>query len=177
MSAKTDESHTAFLRLYSANEPSLRGFVRSLLPTREDAREVMQEVALVLWRKFGELASEDDFRAWAFTVARYEVLAWRRDKARDRLVFDDDTLQRIAEKSSSLADHLDARREALEHCLAKLPDDQRELVRRAYAPETRMDQLARQLGRTAMSLYKSLHRIRMTLVECTRRVLAPEEFS
>ncbi|HYR59335.1 MAG TPA: sigma factor [Chthoniobacteraceae bacterium] len=71
-----------FLRLYSEHEPPLRGFVRSLVPTRDDAREVMHEVAATLWRKFGELADCADFRRWAFGVARMEVMAWRRDRAR-----------------------------------------------------------------------------------------------
>ena len=48
--------HDLFLRLYTEHEPSLRGFVRSLLPSREDAREVMQDLAVALWRKFETLA-------------------------------------------------------------------------------------------------------------------------
>jgi hypothetical protein len=39
----------------------------------------------------------------------------------------------------------------------------------------RIDQLAAQQGRSAMALYKTLHRIRLALVECTRAVLAREE--
>ena len=54
--------HDQFLRLFTTHEPAVRGFVRSLLPTREDAHEVMQEVALVLWRKFGDYATGEDFR-------------------------------------------------------------------------------------------------------------------
>ena len=38
----------------------------------------------------------------------------------------------------------------------------------------RIDELAAKLGRTAMALYKSLHRIRMTLIDCTRRELGKE---
>ena len=63
------ERHDLFLRLYVQHEEALRGFVRSLVPTLEDAREVMQEVAAVLWRKFEEISSPDDFRRWAFGVA------------------------------------------------------------------------------------------------------------
>jgi RNA polymerase sigma-70 factor (ECF subfamily) len=48
-------------------------------------------------------------------------------------------------------------------------------VQTAYAPGVKIDNLAAQLGRTAMALYKSLHRIRLTLMDCTRRVLASEE--
>ena len=163
-----------FLRLYSEHEPSVRGFVRSLVPTREDAREVMQEVAVVLWRKFGDLASAAEFRPWAFGVARMEVMAWRRDRTRDRHFFGEDAMALIAEQSVQTSQQLDAQHEALEECVGKLPTEQRALVREAYASGTRIDQLAARQGRSAMALYKTLHRIRLALVECTRAVLARE---
>ncbi len=163
-----------FLRLYSEHEPSLRGFVRSLVPTREDAREVMQEVAVALWRKFGELANAAEFRPWAFGMARMEVMAWRRDRGRDRHFFGEDAMAIIAEQSEQVSRQLDAQREALEECVGKLPDDQRALVSAAYAPGARIDRLAAGQGRSAMALYKMLHRIRLALIDCTRAVLARE---
>jgi RNA polymerase sigma-70 factor (ECF subfamily) len=163
-----------FLRLHAEHEPSLHGFVRSLVPTRDDAREVMQEVAVALWRKFGDLASPADFRKWAFGVARMEVMAWRRDRGRDRHLFGEDAMAIIAEQAEKMTGQLDAQHEALEECLGKLPADQHTLVRAAYAPGTRMDHLAAQQGRTAMALYKTLHRIRLALIECTRAVLSRE---
>ena len=168
-----EASHDRFLRLFTANDAAIRGFVRSLVPSRQDADDVMQEVAVVLWKKFSELPDED-FRRWSFGVARYAVLAWRRDKARDRHVFGDDTLDLLAGEAESTAAADEARREALENCLTKLPNDQRELVRKAYEPGTRIDEMAKALGRTAMALYKSLHRIRLTLIECTRQELGKE---
>ena len=41
-------SHERFLTLFTANEPAIRAFVRRLVPTRQDAADVMQGVALVL---------------------------------------------------------------------------------------------------------------------------------
>lgn len=160
-----------FVRLYSEHEPSLHGFVRSLVPTRDDAREVMQEVAVALWRKFGDLSNASDFRKWAFGVARMEVLAWRRDRGRDRHVFGEEALTIIAEQSEKKSRQFDAQHDALEECLGKLPTDQRALVCAAYAPGVRMDHLATKHGRSAMALYKTLHRIRLALVDCTRAAL------
>ncbi len=166
--------HDQFLRLFSANEPAIHGFVRSLLPTREDAREVMQEVAVVLWRKFSGFTGDEDFRKWAFGVARYEVLAYARDKARDRHVFDDDLLQNLAEEAAESMEMREAQREALERCLAKLGAPQRSLLLNAYEPGARIDRLAVARGQTAMALYKILHRLRLVLVTCTQRDLAEQ---
>lgn len=166
--------HDQFLRLFSANEPAIRGFVRSLLPTREDAREVMQEVAVVLWRKFASFPADEDFRKWAFGVARYEVLAYARDKARDRHVFDNDLLQTLATEEVEVADRRDAQREALERCLAKLGPPQRTLVLQAYEPGAHIGRLATARGQTTMAVYKLLHRLRLALVACTQRDLAQQ---
>jgi RNA polymerase sigma-70 factor (ECF subfamily) len=168
------EQHDQFLRLYTEHEPALRAFVRSLLPTREDAREVMQEVAVVLWRKFDQCSRPEEFRKWAFGVARLEVLTWKRDRARDRLMFDEELLGTLAVEAVGMSDRMEAQFAALEDCLAKLPQEQRTLVTAAYAPNARIDRLAGQRGQTAMALYKALHRIRLTLIECTRRALAGE---
>lgn len=159
--------HDSFLRLYVQNEEALRGFVRSLVPTLDDAREVMQEVAVVLWKKFDKISSTDDFRPWAFGVARLEALQYLRKKGRDRHVFSDQALDFLAAKAESNADNWEDERKALEACLNKLPKEQRDLVEQAYAPATRIDELAESMGRTAMSLYKALHRIRTALISCT----------
>lgn len=174
MPSPDDSRHELFLRLFTANEAALRGFVRALVPTRADANDVMQETAIVLWRKFGEFATGDDFRRWAFGVARMKVLSWQRDAARDRHVFGEDTTALLAGEAETRANDMEAQREALHTCIEKLPNDQRRLVDAAYAPGVRIEQLALRTGQTAMALYKKLHRIRMTLVECTRRVLTSE---
>ncbi|MBI5818391.1 MAG: sigma-70 family RNA polymerase sigma factor [Verrucomicrobia bacterium] len=177
MTSTDDLRHDQFLRLFTANEPALRAFVRSLVPTLADANDVMQEVAIVLWRKYGECATGEDFRRWAFGVAKFKVLSWQRDRGRDRHVFQEDLTDLLASEAVARSDRLEAQREALRLCLQKLPPEQRHLVDSAYAPDTRMDELARRAGQTAMALYKRLHRIRMALVECTRGVLMKEGWS
>ena len=167
-------SHERFLTLFTVNEPAIRAFVRRLVPTRHDAADVMQGVALVLWRKFPALEESDQFRKWAFGVARYETLAWLRDKARDRLVLADDVLDTVAHESAQIENRLSAQREALECCLEKLPDEQRTLILAAYAPDVPIQDVAERSGRTVAAFYQWLHRMRVRLLECTRRTLQGE---
>jgi RNA polymerase sigma-70 factor (ECF subfamily) len=169
--------HDRFLRLFMEHEESLRVFVRSLLFTHDEEREVMQEVAVVLWRKFDAGMDSPSFCRWAFGVARMEALAFRRDRARDRHTFGDDVFELLGRTILEQTDVLEGERRALGICLQKLPEDQRRLVQASYAPGVKMDELAARLGRTAMALYKTLHRIRLTLMDCTRRVLASEELT
>lgn len=168
------ERHDLFLRLYVEHEEALKAFVRTLVPTRDDAREVMQEVAVVLWRRFEELKDLADFRRWAFGVAKMKALAFARDRMRDRLVFDADVMDLLAAEVTKEADDFEAERVALDECLGKLEAAQRRLLEAAYAPGVRMDELAASLGRSPMSFYKALHRIRLALMDCTQRVLKRE---
>lgn len=164
--------HDRFLRMYAENELALHTFVRSLLPTRQEASEVMQEVIVALWQGF---SSAQDFRPWAFGVARNMARLHLRRRVRDRHIFDDELVNRLADLAVMQEPQHLSEREALERCLQKLPAAQKELVLAAYTKGTRMDDLATRRGQTPMSLYKVLHRIRQTLLDCVERTLAREE--
>jgi RNA polymerase sigma-70 factor (ECF subfamily) len=175
MDAQSQDQNEDFLRLYIEHEEALCGFVRSLVITREDAREVIQETAAVLWRKFNELDSPAYFRRWAFGVARFEALSYRRDRARDRHVFGDHliSLLELEAEETSQQDRQEER--ALQSCLSKLTKRQRTLLEGAYSPGIRIDELAKASGRTPMSLYKTIHRIRTNLAGCIETFLNREE--
>lgn len=169
-----DLRHRQFLRAYTVHESAVRAFVRRLVPTRADADDVMQDVSLVLWEKYATFRDGADFRAWAFGVARFEVLAWTRDKRRDRLVLDDHVVQQIAEESLAAEPRLERQREALDGCLQKLDVPQRDLLLRAYAPESRIHELAPSSGRSVPGFYQWLHRMRRLLQDCIRKQLGLE---
>src|SRR5215210_6956871 len=99
MSPDEKQQHQRFLRAFTTHEPAIRAFVRRLVPTRADADDVLQEVAIVLWEKFAEFRVGGDFKAWACGVARFKALAWLRDKGRDRLVLAGDVVELIASES------------------------------------------------------------------------------
>ena len=171
MPQSLDLQHTNFLSLYAQHEAALHVFVRSMLSNRQEADEVMQLVVLVLWSKFDQA---QDFKKWAFGVARLEVLRFLQSRKRDRHVFDEDLLHRLADRAAIHEPQVTTRREALDGCLKKLPATQRELVLTAYTKGTRMDELATRRSQTPMSLYKLLHRIRQALLDCVERTLAEE---
>jgi len=175
MGESQSHNYDQFLRLYTEHEPVLRAFVRRLVPKRSDAADVMQEVALVLWRKFDPLLQKEDFCRWAFGVARYETLAWLRDKARDRHVFSEDLLQTFADESIKAESYLSAQREALERCLNKMTDKDRRLMLAAYSEGALIRDIARRSGRSIVGFYQWLHRMRLRLLNCTRSILATED--
>lgn len=174
MSPTENERHRRFLRSFTAHEPAVRAHVRRLVPARADADDIMQEISVVLWEKFDSLLEPAAFKAWAFGVARFEVLAWLRDRGRDRLVLDEEVITKIAEETTAIEPLLERQREALEHCMKKVPEDQRALLLQAYQPETSIQTVAQGSGRTVPGFYQWLHRMRQKLLDCIRRALTQE---
>lgn len=168
------DRHAEFLRAFAAHEPAVRAYARRLVPTRSDADDVMQEVAVVLWEKFDEFREGGDFKAWACGIARYKALAWLRDKGRDRLVLDSDVVEMIAEQSMASEPQLQQQREALETCLEKVAPAERELIARAYEPDAKIREVAQTSGRSVGGFYQWLYRVRQMLLDCVKRKLTPE---
>ena len=170
-----DQRYETFVARLTHHEPDLRRFVRSLLPTWTDADEVMQQTAIVAWRKFDHYDPQTNFMKWVCVIARFEALAYRRKMARDRLVFREDVLELMADEGIEELDQRKSEHEALESCLQALPEKQRKLVTVAYTPGVRVKDVAEQAGSTAAAFYMRLKRIRQQLTECVETKLGSLE--
>ncbi|MBU4399981.1 MAG: HTH domain-containing protein [Planctomycetes bacterium] len=183
-----------FVSLFAQVHDNLFAYVFSLLPRWSDAEDVFQQTSLVLWRKFGsfepaakkgtgpicrngpEGASHklapspfspgSDFLAWACRVAFFEVQNFRRTAGRDRLMFDNDLVEQLAEERDVSPQRGGRRRDFLMDCIAKLSEKQRDLLQHAYEGETTIRQLAEQLHRSPQTIYNRLNLIRRELFEC-----------
>lgn len=164
----TDARYEAFVALFARHEADLRCFVRSLLPTWHDADEVVQQSALVIWRKFDQFHSGtgEDFMKWACVIARFEALAYRRKMARDRLVFREDLFELLADEGAEEIEQRQREYEALETCLQALPEKHRQLLTLAYTPGVKVKELAEQAGSTSAAFYMRLNRLRRDLLRC-----------
>ncbi len=167
------ELYESFVQLFARHEPALRSFVRLLVPTWYDLDEVIQQTCIVLWRKYGEFEPGTDFLSWACTVARFEVLKYRRGRARDRHIFGQELIELLADEGVQEAARRERERRALDLCIEHLQPRHRELIQQCYSGVSIKD-VAESLGRSATSLYKALNRIRQALLECIERTLAQE---
>lgn len=174
MDSGSRTQHQRFLRLFTTHEPAIRAFVRRLVPSRTDADDILQEVAIVLWEKFDEFRDGGDFMAWACGIARFKVLAWLRDRGRDRLVLDSDVVEILAVQSLEHEPVLQQQREVLETCLKAVPPAERSLLARAYQPGAVIRDIAEASGRSVAGFYQWLYRMRQMLLECVKRRLTPE---
>ena len=170
-----DSRYEGFVSCFTRHEQDLRRFIRSLLPTWTDTDEVVQQTAIVIWRKFDQYDPETNFMKWACVIARFEALAYRRKMARDRHVFREEVLELMAEEA---IEELDTRRtefEVLESCLRELPEKQRQFLILAYSPGIKIKELAEEAGSSAAAFYMRLKRLRKQLMECVETKTQPAE--
>lgn len=176
-----EQRYSEFVALLARHDLSIRRFVRSLLPSRDGVDDVVQDTALECWKKFSEFKPEsredsvEEFVRWACVIARYKAMSWQRDKARDRLVFRERVIERLAQAAMDNLDQRDVEQSAIESCLGELPDEQRRLVLSVHSPGESVAAIAEETGEAARRLYNKVNVLRKRLLECVQRRIATED--
>jgi RNA polymerase sigma-70 factor, ECF subfamily len=163
-----------FLLLLTSHQSTLYAAITALLGGVEGAQDVLQETNIVLLEKAGEYDAARPFAPWALAFARFQVMAWRKRQARDRLVLDDDLIAVLADRMATDSASPGRRLDALEKCLNKLPADSRKIVDARYVQGNPVQEIAARLGRSVNVVSVTLFRIRKALLDCVRATLAAE---
>lgn len=172
---KPDAGSEDFAVQIAAIQPRLYGFILKRLADREQTLEVLQRTNLVLCRKAAEFQHGSSFAAWAFTIAKFQVMAWRKSEGASRLVFSDNVLDLLDRSADDEASAVDCRLPILKRCLERLRDQDRDLVQRRYRDAEAMEALARSLTKSVDAIGMRLLRIRQQLAECVQTQLKQEE--
>ncbi len=156
-----------FVSLLTEHQADLWAYIISQLPGSPDVGDILQKTNLVLWTKQKQFKAGTNFRAWAFTIARFEVLAHlKKNKRGSWLVFNDDLLETIAEEAPKAIPESTLRLQLLESCMEKLQPTHRSLLSHRYQSKDSLDSYAKQCGRSVSSLSVTLHRVRAKLKDC-----------
>ena len=158
--------------LLKAMQPRLYGFILKRLADRDQTLEVLQRTNLVIWQKAADYRPGTSFEAWTFTIARFQVMAWRKNLARNRLVFSDTVYEQIdgkAERSSEVND--DARVDALKDCVKQLNLDESKLLEQRYQEDLPVTTIASAMNVSLDVIGMRLSRIRKKLGVCIERRL------
>lgn len=101
--AAADEEPLRFTRLFVADQAAFRGFLLSLVHDPHAVDDLLQELAVRLWRRFADYDAGRPFVAWGIGFARLVAFEWRRRQARLPVAVDDSTLQALAELAAERA--------------------------------------------------------------------------
>lgn len=163
-----------FVGQLTKNQGRIRAFIVTLMPGSPDVGDVLQETNLTLWKSRERFRLGTNFPAWAFKVARLEVLHYRarmkRAKRNDGILLSEELMDLIVEDIPESGDY-EVYLKALESCKSKLSKEQRELLEIRYHSDCSLEQFGQQTGRKASVLRVTLLRIRTALRLCIEQSL------
>lgn len=165
-SADTTIKQTRFAEVYITNQERLRGYVYTLVANWNDAEEVFQRTSLCLWRKWEQFDQDRDFLPWAFGIARLEAKRFLSERSRQQRMLSDSAMEALDVAIVDNTDALEERLAALEHCVKKLPAQQRSMLWTSYKNSVSIEQVGELFGLSANAVYKRLRKIREQLHRC-----------
>jgi RNA polymerase sigma-70 factor, ECF subfamily len=167
----------AFGKLVRHYEWAVRAWITARCPAGADADEVAQVTFVEAFKNLGRYQPGGDFRAWLFTIARYQVMSeltrLRRLADYHERYFPHALWQELERRALTLDDAQDDDRlNALRGCLGKLDDRARALLAQRYADDIPVQQMADESGRSVGAIKKHLFVLREQLHDCLTRRLA-----
>ena len=162
------------VQLMMKYQRKLFGYILTLVPSRSDAEDILQETSLTICEKFADFETGTNFYSWACQIAYWKVRAARKKFATSKVIFNEEVLEAVAQTRLEMEDELDIRHNALSRCLHKLNERDRRMVLVRYESGHNVKAAAQACGRTIQGAYKALNRIRKTLHDCVSLEVSTE---
>jgi RNA polymerase sigma-70 factor (ECF subfamily) len=143
--------------LFRNHSRPLLGYALRRLERREDAADALAEVMLVAWRRLDDVPAEPDTRLWLFGVARGVVRNASRSKVRHGRLCE---RLRVEVAAAWHHDHADvwAEHEAVRAAVARLGDDDREVLLLTAWEGLKPSEIAKVIGIPPATVRTRLHR-------------------
>ena len=154
-----------FIRHLTINQKSLFAYIYTLMGDHSQANDVLQEANIVMWRKKDDFDGKN-FNAWAVSICKFQVMAFFRDKKRDRLMLDDRVLDLVSTTAERECKQFNQIEKQLHECMQKLPEHSRELIDLRYFKKHKINDIAEMIGKKVSAVKVSIHRIRKSLSAC-----------
>ena len=144
-----------------------------------DIDDVLQAAFLTAYSKLHEYEPSSNFGGWIFSIARFQLLtelSRLRRQSNNQHRFAAELLQRGGDRQKEATFLIEnSRLESLEHCLNRLRESERELVRWRYDEGIPLVEMATRRGRSLTAIKKDLWKIRRRLHTCISTRLSHSE--
>lgn len=158
---------TLFAEQLARAQFDLYAFVSVLMGGAAEVDDVIQEANLEMLTHEKNYDPSRPFVFWARGVARHCVMRFYRARGRDKLVFDDELMERLSEEIPYVKDERPLEDFMwLEQCLKRLAPKQRDLITVRYMQGRSMRDIAVREHCSEGSISVWLFRIRRLLGEC-----------
>ena len=172
---ETDENnqHERFTRLLLESEPVMLRSILVSVPHRADAREILQETAVALWRQFDTYDADRPFLNWAMGFARIETRRFLAKESR-RAQLSEQAMEALEQEMQGTNDFGSALETHLATCLGKLNERARRVVQGYYHEGHSPETLSQRENRSVEAIYKTIQRARRELQACIERQMNSE---
>jgi RNA polymerase sigma-70 factor (ECF subfamily) len=158
----------------------LGAFVGGLLRDAHAAEDVIQEVWVRLAAEIEKGIAIENQPAWCRGVARNLILKHWRKQQTTKVVADSEVMEAFlaqvetafSEVDQDADDEWQQRQQALDDCVATLPEKSRRMLSLRYEGRQSVEEVARATGQTFDAVTKSLYRLRQALADCVERKLS-----
>lgn len=155
--------------LWADAQPKVAGFVGAFIHNFSDAQDIVQEVAKAAVEAIDSYDLDKPFTPWILGVARFKVIDHLRKHGKDRHIFDNDAINRVAGAYAKRNDELDDMKSALADCMQSLSKRERQALDLRYVDDAMPAEIAKQMSVNAVTARVLLHRIRQALADCVKR--------
>lgn len=164
-----EAANEEFLRVYTRHQHTVFSFLLGAVGSFSDAEDLLQEISVVLWRKFDRYDPDRPFVAWALGIAKLEIAKYLRTKRRrTTALLPPDVLEALAKTWARDEGILREARERLASCVAKLAPKERQLLSYRYHEGLSQKEIANKSSRSVGAVNTRLVRIRRQLLACTK---------
>jgi RNA polymerase sigma-70 factor (ECF subfamily) len=158
----------------------LGAFVGGLLRDAHSAEDVIQEVWVRLAAEVEKGTAIENQPAWCRGVARNLILKYWRTQRTTKVVADSEVMEAFlaqvdaafSEEEQDADDEWQRRQQALDDCVATLPEKSRRMLSLRYEGRQSVEEVASAMGQSFDAVTKALYRLRQALTECVERKLS-----
>lgn len=160
-----------FFRLYNAAQKRIYAYLLMLVHNHNDAEDLLQETASILWERFNDFDKTGSFAAWSVGIARNKALDFLKSKRTSRPLFDDEFYASISTLAECESENTDQRLRALRDCIKKMPLQNQNLIHLRFEKGITVKKISQISEYSADAVYKKMSRIYTALHHCINRTL------
>jgi RNA polymerase sigma-70 factor, ECF subfamily len=162
-----DGEHKAFSVLIKRYQHQLHALIRKIVPDREDAEELTQDVFVKAFSKLGSFRRDSSLSTWLYRIAYNTAISATRKKKHFYRDFDDKTLNNLPDETvGELLNQEDNEQllKKMEEAIGMLKPEERALISLYYTQERSVAELSAITGMTQENVKVKLFRVRKKIV-------------
>lgn len=142
MELEMDEKYQQAIRYWTLAQPLVSAYVTAVVRDFRDRDDVLQAISVAILESFRNYDSSRQFTSWAMGIARNQVETYLRERRRNRLVFDAETVELLAVAFEEVEADQNRTRDYLQECLGKLEGRARQMCELRYENDLKPSAIA-----------------------------------